>query len=122
MIPALVILFVIGYLALTLEHGIKWNKAASALLLGGLSWTVLMLGSPDVDEVLEHLQHHLGEISGILFFLIGAMAVVELIDAHEGFEIITARLRTRKASTLLIIVGVLTFFLSAILDNLTTTI
>lgn len=118
----LIILFLVGYIAITMEHSIKLNKAASALLLGGLCWTVLMLGSSDTHQVLEDLQHHLGEISGILFFLIGAMAVVELIDAHEGFEIITTRLKTRKATTLLVIVGVLTFFLSAILDNLTTTI
>lgn len=118
----LIILFLVGYVAITMEHGIKLNKAASALLLGGLCWTVLMLGSSDTHKVLEDLQHHLGEISGILFFLIGAMAVVELIDAHEGFEIITTRLKTRKATTLLVIVAVLTFFLSAILDNLTTTI
>jgi len=122
MIITLIIIFVVGYLAITMEHGIKLNKAASALLLGGLCWTVLILGSSDTHKVLEDLQHHLGEISGILFFLIGAMAVVELIDAHEGFEIITTRLKTRKASTLLVIVGILTFFLSAILDNLTTTI
>jgi Na+/H+ antiporter NhaD/arsenite permease-like protein len=122
MTVALIIIFLAGYVAITMEHGIKLNKAASALLLGGVCWTVLMAGSADTHKVLEDLQHHLGEISGILFFLIGAMAVVELIDAHEGFEIITTRLKTRKATTLLIIVGVLTFFLSAILDNLTTTI
>lgn len=119
---ALILIFLVGYIAITMEHGIKLNKAASALLLGGFCWTVLMVGSTDTHKVLEDLQHHLGEISGILFFLIGAMAVVELIDAHEGFEIITARLKTRKATTLLVIIAVLTFFLSAILDNLTTTI
>lgn len=118
----LVLLFFIGYSAITLEHSIKLNKAASALLLGGLCWTVLITGSADSHAVLEQLGHHLGEISGILFFLIGAMAVVELIDAHDGFEIITTRLKTRRATRLLLIVGVLTFFLSAILDNLTTTI
>lgn len=122
MIIALIILFLAGYVAITLEHAIRLNKAASALLLGGLCWTVVMLGSSDKHIVLEQLGHHLGEISGILFFLIGAMAVVELIDAHDGFEIITTRLKTRKATRLLLIVGVLTFFLSAILDNLTTTI
>lgn len=122
MITTLVILFVLGYIAITVEHGIKLNKAASALLLGGMCWTVLIMGSPDKHVVLEDLHHHLSEISGILFFLIGAMAIVELIDAHEGFEIITTRLKTRKATTMLVIVGVLTFFLSAILDNLTTTI
>lgn len=122
MVTTLVIAFVLGYIAITMEHGIKLNKAASSLLLGGVCWTILMMGTPDQHEALHHLETHLGEIGGILFFLIGAMTVVELIDAHDGFEVITSRLKTRKAASLLFIIAVLTFFLSAILDNLTTTI
>jgi Na+/H+ antiporter NhaD/arsenite permease-like protein len=122
MVTLLIIIFIVGYVAITLEHGIKLNKAASALLLGGLCWTVYIVGTADKHLVLHQLETHLGEIGGILFFLIGAMAIVELIDAHDGFEVITSRLKTRSATRLLIIIGVLTFFLSAVLDNLTTTI
>lgn len=122
MVTLLIIIFIVGYVAITMEHGIKLNKAASALLLGGLCWTVYMVGTEDKYLVVHQLETHLGEIGGILFFLIGAMAIVELIDAHDGFEVITSRLTTRSATRLLIIIGVLTFFLSAVLDNLTTTI
>lgn len=119
---ALTIVFILGYLVITLEHSVKLNKAASALLLGGICWTILIAGSPDKHDVLEHLEKHTGEISGILFFLLGAMTIVELIDAHDGFRVISERLRTRSAPMLLLLVAVLTFFLSAALDNLTTTI
>lgn len=122
MIVALIIVFVLGYVAITMEHGIKLNKAASALLLGGVCWTILVLGTSDQHEAIHQLELHLGEIGGILFFLIGAMTVVELIDAHDGFEVITKQLKTRNAVTLLLIIAVLCFFLSALLDNLTTTI
>lgn len=122
MIITLVIVFVLGYIAITMEHGIKLNKAASALLLGGVCWTIFMMETPDQHEALHQLETQLSEIGGILFFLIGAMTIVELIDAHDGFEVITSRLKTRKATTLLFIIAILTFFLSAILDNLTTTI
>jgi Na+/H+ antiporter NhaD/arsenite permease-like protein len=119
---AVLMIFIVGYLAIALEHPIKINKAASALLTGVLCWTVYILSQTDKEPVSHKLIEHLGEISGILFFLLGAMTIVELIDAHDGFQIITDRIKTQSIVKLLWIVGGITFFLSAILDNLTTTI
>ncbi|HEX6845652.1 MAG TPA: sodium:proton antiporter NhaD [Chitinophagaceae bacterium] len=122
MIALIVIIFIIGYLAIAFEHPIKINKAASALLTGVICWSIFALWGNNRDFVSEELAHHLSDISGILFFLLGAMVIVELIDAHDGFEVITQRIRTKSKSKLVWIVGILTFFLSAVLDNLTTTI
>lgn len=118
----ILLVFILGYISIALEHPLKINKAASALLTGVLCWTIYMLQSGSPHLVVEELLHHLGEISSILFFLLGAMAIVELIDSHNGFRIITEKIRAKKKSTLLIIITVLTFFLSALLDNLTTAI
>lgn len=151
----IVAVFVIGYLAIALEHSIRINKTASALLTGVICWTLLALSSPaesmlssahfaeyvsklqiDLGEevsaltqqelfrgfVIGQLSDHLAKISEILFFLMGAMTIVELIDAHQGFRIITDRIRTRNPKVLLWVVCWITFFLSAILDNLTTSI
>ncbi|MEI6556665.1 MAG: sodium:proton antiporter NhaD [Paludibacter sp.] len=118
----LIIIFLLGYAAIIFEHNLKINKTASALLTGVLMWTVYILSSTDKSLVNEQLLSHLGDISGILFFLMGAMAIVELIDAHDGFEIITDFIHSTNKRTLIWIVGFLAFFLSAILDNLTTTI
>lgn len=118
----LIAVFVIGYLAIATEHSIKINKAASALLTGVLCWTICVLFSEDKEVVVHHLNEHLGEISGILFFLLGAMTIVELIDAHDGFLLITERIKTKNKKTLLWLISFITFFLSALLDNLTTTI
>lgn len=144
---AIVAIFAIGYLAIVLEHQLKINKAASALFIGVTCWALYMVNvdglmpkgtipewfsteaqAEHVENISQHFvienQHlHLtGEIAGILFFLMGAMTIVELVDAHEGFAIITDRIRTRKKTTLLWTVSLLTFFISAALDNLTTTI
>jgi len=118
----ILLVFILGYISIALEHPLKINKAASALLTGVLCWTIYMLQSESPHLVVEELLHHLGEISSILFFLLGAMAIVELIDSHNGFRIITEKIKAKKKSTLLIIITVLTFFLSALLDNLTTAI
>ncbi len=118
----IIAIFVIGYIAIATEHSIKINKSASALLTGVLCWTVYILYTPDKHIVTEELVHHLGELSGILFFLMGAMTIVELIDAHDGFNIITNRINQTDKRKLLWILGFITFFLSAVLDNLTTTI
>ncbi len=115
-------IFVLGYLAIAFEHSIKVNKAAAALITGVLCWTTYILFTPDKDFVSEQLMLHMGDLSGILFFLLGAMTIVELIDAHEGFEIITSRIQQTNKVKLLWIVSIFTFFLSSILDNLTTTI
>ncbi|HNW69597.1 MAG TPA: sodium:proton antiporter NhaD [Bacteroidales bacterium] len=122
MVLFIIIIFLFGYLAIATEHSIKINKAATALLTGVLCWTVYILFAPDKDVVSEELTAHLGELSGILFFLLGAMTIVELVDAHDGFEIITSRITTTNKRKLLWIIAFITFFLSAILDNLTTTI
>jgi Na+/H+ antiporter NhaD/arsenite permease-like protein len=119
---AIMITFILGYLAIALEHNIKINKAASALVTGVVCWTIYILFQADKHFVSEQLVEHLGEISGILFFLLGAMTIVELIDLHDGFQIITDRIKTRSTTKLLWIVSFITFFLSAVLDNLTTTI
>jgi NhaD family Na+/H+ antiporter len=122
MYALIVIVFIVGYAAIAFEHPIKINKTASALLTGVLCWVVYILASRDTDIVTTQLYEHLGQISGILFFLLGAMTIVELIDAHDGFDAITSRIKTHDKRKLLWIIGIVTFFLSAVLDNLTTTI
>jgi len=118
----IILIFIAGYITIASENFIKLNKAASALITGVLCWTVLILNSSDYQLVSAELTHHLGELSGILFFLLGAMTIVELIDAHDGFEIITKRIKQKDIRKLLWIIAFISFFLSAILDNLTTTI
>ena len=122
MITLLVIIFILGYIAIATEHTIKINKAATALVTGVLCWTIYIISSDDKVHVSEELTRHLGDLSGILFFLMGAMAIVELIDAHDGFEIITTRITQTNKVKLLWIISAISFFLSALLDNLTTTI
>ena len=117
----LIAIFVVGYLAIVFELSLGLNKAASALLTGVLCWTAY-IAATDAHLVNEQLGHHVADIAQILFFLLGAMTLVELIDAHDGFEIITSRIHTRSRRRLLLIVGVLSFLLSAVLDNLTTSI
>lgn len=118
----IIIVFILGYAAIAFEHPLKLNKAASALITGVLCWTLYIIQSNTPELVSEELLHHLGEIASILFFLLGAMTIVELIDSHNGFDIITEKITTKSKKKLLFIVAVLTFFLSALLDNLTTTI
>ena len=118
----LVAVFVIGYLFIAIEHTVKLNKAATALLTGGILWTIYILFSSDPHIVNEQLSHHLSELAGILFFLLGAMTIVELIDAHDGFDLITQKIKQTDKRKLLWIISFITFFLSALLDNLTTTI
>ncbi|HEV8283285.1 MAG TPA: sodium:proton antiporter NhaD [Chitinophagaceae bacterium] len=118
----IILIFILGYAAIAFEHTIRINKAAVALITGVLCWTVYIFLSDSKEQVSEQLTSHLGELSQILFFLMGAMTIVELIDVHDGFEIITQRIKTTDKRKLLWIVGLLSFFLSAVLDNLTTTI
>jgi Na+/H+ antiporter NhaD/arsenite permease-like protein len=122
MAAIIIVIFAAGYLFIAFETQVRLNKAAIALLTGVLCWTVYILFSDDKEMVTSQLSHHLGEISQILFFLLGAMAIVELIDAHDGFEIITSRIKTTDKQKLVWIVAILAFFLSAVLDNLTTAI
>jgi Na+/H+ antiporter NhaD/arsenite permease-like protein len=150
----IVAVFVVGYTLIALEHPIKINKTATALLTGVICWTMFMLSGPTdsllhsthytefasaiksevnnqaevtdheihIEFVIHSLSEHLGEISEILFFLMGAMTIVELVDSHQGFKFITDRIDTKSPKKLLWIVCWVTFFLSAVLDNLTTTI
>ena len=152
MFIVMVVVFVLGYLAIALEHPLKVDKAIPALMIGTLMWVLYIFGAFDIFtaglsdawnsyvhnghgapgehgiESMRHfiveieIIHHLGEISEILFFLLGAMTIVEVIDKHDGFKIITDRIKTTKKVKLLWILSVLTFFMSAALDNLTTTI
>lgn len=152
----IIIVFVVGYLCIALEHPIKVNKTASAILTGVVCWTLFMLSQPTEtvissshyatfveglkleqggesvaslssteiyrEFVLSELGHHLSAIAQILFFLLGAMTIVELVDAHHGFRFITDRIKTKDAKKLLWIICWVAFFLSSVLDNLTTTI
>lgn len=122
MVIVILIIFLLGYVAIAMEHVVRLNKAATALITGVLCWTVYMLNTTDKHLVNEQLTTHLGDIASILFFLLGAMTIVELIDSYDGFEVITNRITTTKKINLLWIIGGLSFFLSAILDNLTTAI
>lgn len=118
----MIAIFIIGYLAIAFEHQIKLNKASSALITGVLCWTIYVFSGISHDKVHHELLEHMGEISGILFFLLGAMTIVELIDAHDGFDIISSSIKTTNKKRLLLIIAIIAFFLSAVLDNLTTTI
>lgn len=122
MLTLLIIVFVLAYAAIALEHPLKINKSASALLGAGLLWTIYAVGTGDAAKVGAELGQSLMQTAQIVFFLMGAMTIVEVVDAHNGFEVITKRISTQKLSTLAWMIGFATFFLSAILDNLTTTI
>ena len=122
MAGALITIFVIAYAAIALEHPIRINKAASALVGAGLLWTTYATLSADPALVDQQLNESVSSTAQIVFFLIGAMTIVEVIDAHNGFEVITPLIRTRNQAILMWLVGFVTFFLSALLDNLTTTI
>ncbi len=118
----LILLFVVTYAAIAFEHPIKINKSASALLGAGLMWAVYAVMSNDSHAINHELSETLISTAQIVFFLMGAMTIVEVVDAHKGFDVVTSRIKTTQLATLLWVVGCVTFFLSAILDNLTTTI
>jgi NhaD family Na+/H+ antiporter len=118
----LILVFVLGYLGIVFEHNVKINKTAFALFTGSLIWAIYAFINPDHAFIESELSEHLSEISSILFFLMGAMTIVELVDTFHGFDIITDRIKSKNLQTLLWIVSLITFFLSAALDNLTTTI
>lgn len=121
----MIIVFCIGYLLIILEHPFKIDKTAPALLMGVFAWAIYILsghGQEHIHHVSDHFNHHLSEISSILFFLMGAMTIVEIIDIHDGFHVIVSKIGTNSKRKLLWIICLLTFFLSAILDNLTTAI
>ncbi len=115
----LITTFVVAYAAIALEHPLKINKSVPALIGAGLLWTIYALYTGHVDTQLEET---LSATAQIVFFLMGAMTIVEVVDAHDGFDVITEKIRTTHMSTLLWLFGLVTYFLSAVLDNLTTTI
>ncbi|GBU25250.1 hypothetical protein R83H12_01893 [Fibrobacteria bacterium R8-3-H12] len=121
-LTAIAIIFVLGYIAIALEHPLKVNKSASALFLGTVMWLVWFKVSGDAHQASEQLFESFGSLAQILFFLMGAMTIVAIIDANDGFSVITSRIKTSNAKVLLWIIAWLSFFLSAVLDNLTTTI
>lgn len=138
-ITLLVLIFIIGYCCIAIEHSIKIDKTASALLTGMLLWAIVAVFGHSIPlqeaaaieivqkegwkHFIEHeLVHHFYDIANILFFLLGAMTIVETVDIHDGFYVITNQITTRNKTLLLWIVSILTFFLSAVLDNLTTSI
>lgn len=123
MIPILLFVAILGYLSVILESPIRINKTITSILTGTICWVVIALFSHDDHHlVTEKLMGYFGEISGLLIFLLGAMTIVELIDIHKGFTVITRRIRTTSVFKLLWIVAFVTFILSALLDNLATTI
>ncbi len=129
MLTLVVIAFILGYVAIVFEHPLKLDKTVPALIMGALVWGFISLGHLDVmgaDHSVGHMEevllHHIGKVAEILFFLIGAMTIVELIDLHRGFAVITNRIETTSKRKLLWLLAVLSFFLSATLDNLASTI
>ena len=116
----MILVFVAGYLAIALEHITKINKAAISLLMTAILWTLYSLIAPDAAPV--QILHQLGEVSSIVCFIFGAMVVVELVDSYGGFSLVAHVIKAKNRRLLLLIVSVLTFFMSATLDNMTTTI
>ena len=121
MILAMILIFVLGYACIALEHKLRVDKSAVALLMAGAIWTVFSLLGND-----PHIQHELvdqlGDTCEILVFLIGAMTIVDLIDSYGGFNVITDHITTRNKRKLMWLLAIITFFMSAVLDNMTTTI
>ena len=118
----ILLIFIFGYTVIALEHILKINKAATALITGVICWTFYIVNSDAPSEVDAALLNHVGDIASILFFLLGAMTIVALIDSHNGFDIITQKITTTSTQILLLVITAITFFLSSLLDNLTTAI
>ena len=118
----ILIVFTLGYLAIAFEHNIKIDKAASALFAGGLCWGLFAFSGISIADLEYEIQHHIIHIAEILFFLLGAMTIVELIDSHQGFSIITNKIKTQNKLKLIWIISFISFFFSAVLDNLATAI
>ncbi len=119
----LVIIFSLGYLAIIFEHILKINKSAVAIFMAVACWAVFFLGSPhSVQDNIAELNLNVSGVAQIIFFLFGAMTIVELIDSHHGFKVVTDAIRTTSKRKMLWLIALVTFFLSSVLDNLTTTI
>ena len=111
-ITLMIVVFVLGYMAIALEHTIKVDKAASALFIGALCWAFYAFSPGVTSHILEdNIQHHIIHIAEILFFLLGAMTIVELVDSHQGFSIITDKIQTKNKLKLLWIICGIAFFI-----------
>ncbi|KAJ6754777.1 hypothetical protein OIU79_027404 [Salix purpurea] len=119
---AMALLFGIGYVGIIFEESLAFNKSGVGLLMAVSLWVIRSIGAPSPDIAASELTHASAEVSEIVFFLLGAMTIVEIVDAHQGFKLVTDIINTRKPRTLLWVVGFVTFFLSSVLDNLTSTI
>ncbi|KAG0491369.1 hypothetical protein HPP92_004767 [Vanilla planifolia] len=119
---ALVLVFALGYAGIIFEESLAFNKSGVGLLMAVSLWVIRSVGAPSTDIAVSELTRASAEVSEIVFFLLGAMTIVEIIDAHQGFKMVTDNITTRKPRTLLWVVGIVTFFLSSVLDNLTSTI
>eukprot|EP00252_Welwitschia_mirabilis_P019329 TRINITY_DN4441_c0_g1_i1.p1 TRINITY_DN4441_c0_g1~~TRINITY_DN4441_c0_g1_i1.p1 ORF type:complete len:575 (+),score=122.66 TRINITY_DN4441_c0_g1_i1:396-2120(+) len=119
---AMVLVFALGYAGIIFEESLAFNKSGVGLLMAVTLWIIRSIGAPSSDIAVEELTAKSAEVSEIVFFLLGAMTIVEIVDAHQGFKLVTDNITTRKPRSLLWVVGIVTFFLSSILDNLTTTI
>ncbi|XP_042391415.1 sodium/proton antiporter 2-like [Zingiber officinale] len=119
---AMVLVFSIGYAGIIFEESLAFNKSGVGLLMAVCLWVIRSIGAPSTEIAVSELNHASGEVSEIVFFLFGAMTIVEIVDAHRGFKLITDSITTRKPRTLLWVVGFVTFFVSSVLDNLTSTI
>ena len=122
MLTIITLIFLSGYSAIVFEERLKINKTAIALLTGVLCWTTYAVGIHDSELVENQLIHNFSEAAQILFFLLGAMTIVEIMDAHDAFDVLISKIKTRKKIVLLWVIGFISFFLSAVLDNMTTTI
>jgi Na+/H+ antiporter NhaD/arsenite permease-like protein len=119
---SLILIFIIGYTAISFEHALRIDKLIPALLMMTLSWALIALNATDIHALSENLLHHFGKTAEILIFLMGAMAIVEMIDYFDGFKSVQALIKVKTAYQLLLVVSILAFVLSAIIDNLTATI
>lgn len=122
MIPVIIVTFLLGYLCIATESFLKINKAAIAILMAVLCWTLFSIGGFAGEQLGEVIERNLGEAGTTLFFLMGAMTIVEIVDQHGGFNFVRDALKTKSKRNLLWKMAFMTFFLSAVLDNLTTTI
>ncbi|MBG87298.1 MAG: sodium:proton antiporter [Verrucomicrobiales bacterium] len=129
MVTVVIIIFILGYVSIVFEHPLRVDKSVPALLMGSLCWACISLGGLEVVDHHHHvgpmkevLLHHIGKVAEILLFLLGAMTIVELIDLHQGFSVITNRITTTSKTKMMWLVCILAFFLSATLDNLAATI
>ncbi|XP_038985879.1 sodium/proton antiporter 1 [Phoenix dactylifera] len=119
---AMVLVFAIGYAGIIFEESLAFNKSGVGLLMAVCLWVIRSIGAPSTDIAVTELTRASAEVSEIVFFLLGAMTIVEIVDAHQGFKLVTDNITTRKPQVLLWVVGFVTFFLSSVLDNLTSTI